>query len=72
MQSELESVDVDESELQKMIENAKTKMERISTVKASNLVYLVAYDCDFEPFPEYLTPKGFLKEIDPQYFDGDW
>jgi len=47
-------------------------LEHISTVKALNLSYLVAYDRDFEPFSEYRTPKEFLKDIGAGHFDGDW
>jgi predicted nucleic acid-binding protein len=47
-------------------------LEHISTVKALNLTYLVAYDRDFESFPEYKIPKDFLMDIGIVYFDRDW
>ena len=47
-------------------------LQHISAVKALDLRYLVAYDRDFKPFPEYMTPKEFLNEVGVKYFDEDW
>ena len=37
-------------------------LEQLAVVKAFRLEYLVALDRDFQPFPEYCTPKKFLKK----------
>ena len=38
-------------------------LEHIATVRLENLEWLVAYDEDFLGFPEYITPKEFVKKM---------
>lgn len=38
-------------------------LEHLATVKGLKLQFLVALDRDFEPFPEYITPKKFVENI---------
>lgn len=40
----------------------KKDLEQIAATKALGLKWIVSYDRDFEPFPEYKTPKQFLQE----------
>jgi predicted nucleic acid-binding protein len=35
-------------------------LHHIAAARAHNLRFLVAYDSDFEPFPEYVTPRQFM------------
>ena len=37
-------------------------LEQLAAVKKLGIKYLVAYDRDFEPFEEYVTPMAFIKE----------
>lgn len=51
-------------ELGKWSSKIKEKdLEHVATVKALGLQFLVAVDRDFKPFPEYATPKQFLKKL---------
>jgi len=38
-------------------------LEQVATVKKLGIKYLLAYDRDFEPIEEYMTPKAFIKEL---------
>ncbi|MBI5674647.1 MAG: type II toxin-antitoxin system VapC family toxin [Nitrospirae bacterium] len=38
-------------------------LEQVAAVKKLGIKYMVAYDRDFEPFEEYITPKEFIKEF---------
>ena len=38
-------------------------LEHIATVRFKNLEWLIAYDEDFIGFPEYITPKEFVKSM---------
>lgn len=38
-------------------------LEQIATVRALGLRHLVSLDRDFEPFPEYATPRTFLRGL---------
>jgi len=38
-------------------------LEQLAVVKKLGLKYLVAYDRDFEPFEEYVTPKRFIEAL---------
>lgn len=38
-------------------------LNQLAVVKQHGIKYLVAYDEDFEPFEEYITPKEFIREI---------
>jgi predicted nucleic acid-binding protein len=49
--------------MERYTEEIKAKdLEQIAVVKAKSIKHLVAYDRDFEPFEEYVTPKQFLQE----------
>ena len=56
------------SELVDQMEILKGKIKRkdlehIATVRLKNLQWLIAYDEDFIVFPEYITPKEFVKKM---------
>ncbi|MBI5225052.1 PIN domain-containing protein [Candidatus Micrarchaeota archaeon] len=56
------------SEREKWLGTIKEKdLDHLATAKFLKLKYIIAVDRDFEPFPEYRTPKQFLKEIGYQY-----
>jgi hypothetical protein len=38
-------------------------LEHIATVRFKEIQWLVAFDQDFEGFPEYITPKEFVKKM---------
>lgn len=38
-------------------------LEQLAVVKKLGVKYLVAYDRDFEPFEEYVTPKKFVEAL---------
>jgi predicted nucleic acid-binding protein len=38
-------------------------LEQVAAVKKLSIKYLVAYDRDFEPFEEYMTPHAFIKQV---------
>lgn len=38
-------------------------LEQLAVVKKLGLKYLVAYDRDFAPFEEYVTPRGFVEAL---------
>jgi len=38
-------------------------LEQVAAVKKLGIKYMVAYDRDFEPFEEYITPKEFITEF---------
>lgn len=38
-------------------------LEHLATVKHLKLDTLIAFDRDYEPFPEYITPKQFVKKL---------
>ncbi len=51
-------------ELEKWKNKIKKKdLEHITIIKKLNIPILVSYDRDFEAFPEYMTPKKFVKYI---------
>ncbi len=53
-----------QKEMQKWRGKIKEKdLEHLATAKALKLPYLVAFDRDFEPFPEYHAPKKFVEVI---------
>jgi len=57
---------IDEDRIRGEINQWKDKIKKkdvlhLATVKAFHLPHLVAFDRDFKPFPEYVTPKAFLK-----------
>ncbi|MBI4053191.1 MAG: PIN domain-containing protein [Candidatus Diapherotrites archaeon] len=53
-----------EKELAQWKNRIKEKdLEHIATAKAVHAKFLVGFDRHFKPFPEYRTPKKFLKEI---------
>jgi hypothetical protein len=57
------------SQLQKVMTRYKGRikekdLEQLAVVKKLGLRFLIAYDRDFEPFEEYVTPKKFLKSLD--------
>ncbi|MFH0713451.1 MAG: type II toxin-antitoxin system VapC family toxin [Candidatus Micrarchaeota archaeon] len=53
-----------EAEMQKWHGKIKEKdLEHLATVKHLKIDTLVAFDRDYEPFPEYITPKQFLKKL---------
>ncbi|MBI4044680.1 MAG: PIN domain-containing protein [Candidatus Diapherotrites archaeon] len=54
-----------EEEKKKLKGKIKEKdLEQIAATKALGLKFIVAFDRDFNPFPEYKTPKQFLKELE--------
>ena len=57
------SVDV-KREMSKYKKVIKSKdLEQLAVVKKLGIKFLVSYDRDFETFEEYITPKGFIKEM---------
>jgi len=38
-------------------------LEHIATVRLKEIQWLIAYDEGFEGFPEYITPKNFVKKM---------
>ena len=38
-------------------------LEHIATVRLKEIQWLIAYDEDFEVFPEYITPREFIKKM---------
>lgn len=38
-------------------------LEQVASVKKLGIKYLLAYDRDFEPIEEYITPKAFIKAV---------
>lgn len=53
-----------QKEMQKWRGKIKEKdLEHLATAKALKLPYIVAFDRDFEPFPEYYTPKRFVEKV---------
>ena len=53
-----------QSEMLKYRKMIKAKdLEQVATVKKLGIKYLLAYDRDFEPIQEYITPKVFIKEF---------
>ena len=38
-------------------------LEHIATVRQKEIQWLVAYDQDFKGFPEYVTPREFMRKI---------
>ena len=38
-------------------------LEHIATVRYKNIQWLVAFDEDFEGFPEYITPEEFVNKM---------
>lgn len=51
-------------EIQKWKNRIKKKdLEHLATVKAMSIKYLIAYDRDYRPFQEYITPKQFIKSL---------
>lgn len=47
-------------------------LEQLAVVKQFAIPYLIAFDRDFEPFPEYFTPKQFVQKMGMQPFDTDY
>jgi hypothetical protein len=47
-------------------------LEQLAVVKKLGLKYLVAYDRDFEPFEEYVTPKGFVEALYLDAFESEF
>ena len=47
-------------------------LEQLATVKKFGIKFLIAYDKDFEPFEEYITPKQFLKKLDKETSDSEF
>ncbi len=53
-----------EEEIRKWSGKIKEKdLEHLATVKHLKLNTLIAFDRDYEPFPEYVTPKQFVKKL---------
>ena len=38
-------------------------LENLATAKAMKIGYLISFDREYELFPEYLTPKQFVKHL---------
>lgn len=38
-------------------------LEHLATAKALKLNYIIAFDRDFESFPQYFTPKQFVESV---------
>ncbi len=38
-------------------------LEHLTTVKKYEIEYLIAFDEDYEPFEEYITPNNFVKNV---------
>lgn len=56
-----------EEEYRKELAQLKGKIKekdlsQIAATRALGLQYLISFDRDFKPFPEYKTPKQFLKQ----------
>jgi predicted nucleic acid-binding protein len=47
-------------------------LEQLAVVKKLGLKYLVAYDRDFEPFEEHVTPKGFVEALYLDAFESEF
>ena len=47
-------------------------IQQIAAAKALGLKYLISFDRDFRPFPEYRTPKQFLKENGIKFKETDY
>ena len=53
-----------ETEIRKWNGKIKEKdLEHLATVKHLKLDTLIAFDRDYKPFPEYITPKQFMKKL---------
>ena len=51
-------------EMKKCAGKIKEKdLEHLATAKHLKVDYIIAFDRDYEPFPEYVTPKQFVKII---------
>ena len=44
-------------------------LEQLAVVRKLNLKHLVGYDRDFKKFPEYVTPKQFVKKLNIRPFE---
>lgn len=47
-------------------------LEQIAAVRALGLWYLVSYDKDFQAFPEYVTPREFLRLLGAEVGDREY
>lgn len=47
-------------------------LEQIAAVRALGLRHLVSVDRDFEPFPEYRTPRAFLEALGETTTDSEY
>ncbi|PIV69895.1 MAG: hypothetical protein COS08_03065 [Euryarchaeota archaeon CG01_land_8_20_14_3_00_38_12] len=62
-----------ESAMAKWEKDIKLKdLEHITTVKSLGINILVAYDRDFETFPEYTTPRKFAKMLGKKVFPTEY
>ena|SRR3990167_9315021 len=60
-------------EIEKLKEKIKDKdREQLAVVKKYSIKYLISYDKDFDPFPEYHTPQKFLKLLTLPHKDTEY
>ena len=53
-----------EKEMQELRGKIKEKdLEHLATAKHVSADYIIAFDRDFEPFKEYITPRKFVEKI---------
>lgn len=65
------------SEIKESIRKWKGKikekdLEHLAVVKGQGIEILVAYDQDFQPFGEYMTPKQFVESMGLTPFETDF